>query len=541
MNVAVIASCYGYGIDQVKPWVNSLKQTGFKGMVFVIVYNPSDNILLEYFKSEGIFAFVAQFTGETNMATQRFINYIEVLNTDYGKEVDLVISTDIRDIVFQTDPGVWLQNNMQDYDLVATSEGIRFRHEDWNGGNLEKHFGKKRFVTHADKETLCSGIIAGKKDVIMKLFKTIYEIAFFSEDTGDFVDQVFYNIAIYEIFKEKTRIVSAGEDWVANIGTIKAIPENMPKWSTSSRCETYGYERIRKNKTYNEVLLCKIPEMKDTIVYAENGKPYSIVHQYDRYQPWKEILLEKYGGFKFAKHEDLGFYLWAYKNVESADYILGKLRESYPKADLVISSDNGESFEEVAIKHSAKKYIHGTKSHGPSSKSLESGRYGWTVNEANLWLARLYEACKEIQNDWVMLMEEDILVKQQFTFPANDIIMIPKIHNPISNAGLDWIKSVGGNISYPWYSAGGGSIINKHKFIEAYEKNIDSFVENYERIYEESMKQGAAGWGWNDSIIAVLMYSVNATISVDLPIIESGNEEDNAAIIHKFKKHYRTT
>jgi hypothetical protein len=295
MNTAIIASCYGYNIDQVKPWIESLKKTGFGGKVFVLVYNPQDNTLLDYFRSEGVFTFVGQYLGETNMATQRFLNYIEVLKTEYASDVELVISTDIRDIIFQKDPGVWLQNNIEDYDLVATSEGVKFRHEDWNGGNLEKHFGKKRFLSLADNETLCSGIIAGKKDTIQQLFKVVYDIGFFSEDPGDFVDQIFYNIAIYEIFKEKTKIVPASEDWTANLGTIKALPELSPKWSTSPRCEINGYERFRKIKTYKEALLCKIPEMKeDGLIYAENGKPYAIVHQYDRFQPWKEALLEKY-------------------------------------------------------------------------------------------------------------------------------------------------------------------------------------------------------------------------------------------------------
>jgi protein YibB len=32
---------------------------------------------------------------------------------------------------------------------------------------------------------------------------------------------------------------------------------------------------------------------EDGLIYADNGKPFSIVHQYDRYQPWKEHILGK--------------------------------------------------------------------------------------------------------------------------------------------------------------------------------------------------------------------------------------------------------
>ena len=34
--------------------------------------------------------------------------------------------------------------------------------------------------------------------------------------------------------------------------------------------------------------------MTDDRVIADNGQPFAIVHQYDRYQPWKEILEAKY-------------------------------------------------------------------------------------------------------------------------------------------------------------------------------------------------------------------------------------------------------
>jgi hypothetical protein len=234
----------------------------------------------------------------------------------------------------------------------------------------------------------------------------------------------------------------------------------------------------------------------------------------------------------------LGFYLWAYKNIESVDYILEKLRQSYPDSDLVISSDAGENFQDIANKYNAIKYIHGDKSHGSALDSPEGNRYGWTVNEARLWLDRIYEACKVMTNDYIMLMEEDVLVKERFRFPAKDLIAIP-IKNPIGSAGLDWIRKQGGNANYPYYSAGGGSIFNRLKFIKAYDRHIESFTENYERIYAESMNTGYNGWGWNDCMFCVLMYADNSTLSIDLPIDESGEESSSAPIVHKFKKFYQ--
>lgn len=236
----------------------------------------------------------------------------------------------------------------------------------------------------------------------------------------------------------------------------------------------------------------------------------------------------------------LGFYLWAYENVESVDYAFDKLRKTYSDSEIVLSSDNGEDFSQIAEKHDVHLYIHGSSSHGPCHASLEgNGRYGWTVNEAKIWLERVYEACKHMSHKFVMLMEEDILVKERFKFPNSDIIMIPGFKNPIGKTAMDWVGSRGGRVDYPYYSAGGGSIIKRETFIRAYENHVESFVENYERIYEASMKEGAPGWGWNDSIICVLMYAEKASFSTDLPILETGIEEDSAPIIHNFKKFYR--
>lgn len=301
MNIALLTSIYNYTPEQISPWVNSLKKTNFSGQVFAIVYNPENDEMQKYLTENNIHVCIAYLDGETHIATQRFRDYVELLNSEYAKGVEAVIHTDVRDVIFQSDPGVWLQNNMQDFKLIATSEGVTYRHEDWNNEVLERHFGKNMYLKFADKETLCSGIIAGYVKEIKELFSTIYELMFYSTNPTDFVDQAAHNIAVYEIFSSITKIVQASDNWCANLGTLKALPENNPTWSTSPRTHSSSFERIRKNKTFKETLLCKMPELReDGLIYAENGKPYSIVHQYDRYQPWKDVILDKFSDTVYA-------------------------------------------------------------------------------------------------------------------------------------------------------------------------------------------------------------------------------------------------
>jgi len=294
MKTCILAAAGGYQVDQIKPWVNSLRKTNYQGDVMVVVYDAPDETVPEYLKSENIGVVLGEVNGDLNVATQRFLDFSGILSGDLGKDYDVVITTDIRDVVFQKDPGAWVKENLGDHEILATGEGIKYKYEDWNGDMLQRHFGDKVFGMLKNYETLCSGIIAGKRETLIKLFRTISEIAYYSKDPSAFIDQCYYNIAIRLIYSEKTKIAGGDTDWTANLGTLIAIRMNTPLWSTKSRSEYDSFERFRSHKKFQDVMLCKLPEMVDDQVCNEKGEPYAIVHQYDRFLPWKDALLKKY-------------------------------------------------------------------------------------------------------------------------------------------------------------------------------------------------------------------------------------------------------
>ena len=536
MQVAILAAAQGYNIEQIKPWVTSLQKTNFKGLVGVVLYDRNEE-LAAYLSSHGVHVFTAVLDGLTNIATQRFKDYIQMMQLPVFAEVDWFLHTDIRDVVFQQDPTLFLQNQTQG--IIATGEGVTFKHEDWNGEGMQFNYGEAMYQSMADLETMCSGIIAGRKNELLHLFQTIYDLAFYTPNPEGFADQHYYNVALRKVYSSVTEFVSADTAWVANLGTLIALPMLSPMWSTNPRTPNSSYERMRSG-TYVDNMLVGLPQLIDGQICTPSGEPYIIVHQYDRYQPWKEVMLQNLGGVKtpskVTESTDLGFYMWAYENVENVDYIFTQLRKSYPQSDIVLSSDAGEDFSDIAQKYGVVKYIHGTENHGyPSQK----GRWGWTKEQAKLWLDRFYEACQTVTSPYLMMMDEDVLVKQQFDFLAYDMVMTPNIKNPISRAGMEWIKSRGGVGDYPYYSFGGGSVLRVDKFIQAYENHRDSFFAQYEDIFQKSLSENIGGWGWNDCMLCSLMYAENATFSTNLPVIESGIEDDPAPIIHKFKKYYR--
>ena len=298
----ILAAASGYTPDNVKPWVESLQNSGYDGKVCIIMYETVDNsetALAEYFKENGFHIFLAKPIGDTHIATQRFLDYANLLESDYCKDVDLVIHTDIRDVIFQENPENWLRSNLQRYThIIATGEGITYNHEDWNGDGLQTQFGENVFEEFKDVETLCSGIIAGRKNMIIELFKTMYELAFYSAQPDGFVDQHFYNLAIRKSYSDYTHVSSPSESWNINFGTMVAIPLSDPNWSSTNATAYNGYRRERTGN-YVDNMLSPVPQLIDGKVCNELGVPYAIVHQYDRYQPWKEVLLDSLNIVKY--------------------------------------------------------------------------------------------------------------------------------------------------------------------------------------------------------------------------------------------------
>lgn len=290
MKTAIIAAAKGYTVNDVKPWTESLKNSGFSGMKFVILYEPSDEIA-DYFKENDFNVLIGSDDGMTHIATQRFRDYVNLLNSEHGKDIDFVIHTDIRDVIFQKDPAKWLKDNIGSYHLLASGEAITYRHEDWNGDGVQSHYGKEVFDELIDEETLCSGVIAGRREAFVKLCQTVYELAFFSNDPNGFADQHFYNVAIRKVFSDITKIVSSDEGWNLNCGTTVAIPYNSPDWSTGVRTSYNSYERFRRG-SYIENMIHPIPTIKNGKVMNHLNEEYCMVHQYDRYEPWSMEILD---------------------------------------------------------------------------------------------------------------------------------------------------------------------------------------------------------------------------------------------------------
>jgi hypothetical protein len=142
MRDIVIGAVTNYNWDKIKCWANSLDQSGFDGVKIVLCYNIDFETAEELTKrGYSILAFGRneetkrlEYKKENfNICLDRFFHIWYFLNRLSEKEqFRYVIATDVGDVIFQSNPSKWLEDNMGDKKILVGSECIQYQHEEWN-------------------------------------------------------------------------------------------------------------------------------------------------------------------------------------------------------------------------------------------------------------------------------------------------------------------------------------------------------------------------------------------------------------------------
>jgi len=261
--------------DVLKPWVQSIKDTGFQGdtVLFAIGTTPE---LVKKLIEEGVIVIPVPRNDKMMIHMQRFIHIYNFLKENEGV-YRYVISTDVRDVIFQSDPTLYLDKHISApfvTGIVASSEAIKVKDEEWNRENIRKNFGDYFYNEIKENEVCNVGVLAGRSLLIQELCFYLYQ---FSLNRPDWVcDQAAYNMLLNtKLWSSKTHFTKLKDAWAVN-----AHVTNKP-------------DVVEMLKPY---LLEEAPTMTDDgIIVNSAGVPFVIVHQYDRDPKWMEYFSKKYG------------------------------------------------------------------------------------------------------------------------------------------------------------------------------------------------------------------------------------------------------
>ena len=273
----IIGAFKNYNYNQIKPWIESINQSGFEGDKVLIALNATFETI-EKIEAAGFK--VVRPGGTSNMMfhMERFIHIYTYLLHNH-QNYRYVITTDVRDVVFQSNPSKYLENVLWDGShgpfIVASSEAIQIKNEKWNHDNILTCFGQFFLDQIKEKPVYNVGTLAGYSEHIKDLCAMLFQM---SSNRKDWVaDQAAYNIMLNVL--------------PYNDGSYTHFSQLAEGWT----CNLHVTNKPDQMEEFGPYLLEPRPVFKDgQVVTGVTGEPYCIVHQYDRVPEWKKFFEGKY-------------------------------------------------------------------------------------------------------------------------------------------------------------------------------------------------------------------------------------------------------
>ncbi len=278
MKDLIIGASTGYTWDTLKYWVNSINQSGFDGDKVLVLMNCDRETTMKV-ANAGFTIIGFEQDAQGNLVykhegipvhVERFIHIYEHLcRNDYR----YVITTDVKDVIFQKNPIKFIEENIGDKNLMFASESILYKDEAWGNQNLLETYGKYIYDKFKDNEIYNVGVLAGTGSAMRDLCINIFTAAI--NRPIPICDQSTFNFMISQHPYTDTSLYMKSEDgWACQLGTT-GDPSKI--------------EQFRPH------LLEKTPIFEDGKVWTSHRHEFTIVHQYDRVPEWRKVIEKTYG------------------------------------------------------------------------------------------------------------------------------------------------------------------------------------------------------------------------------------------------------
>jgi len=277
MKDCIVGCATNYDWSKLKYWVNSINASGFEGDKVLILMN-CDKDTAQKITDAGfsIIAFNQDANGNLTYQSQLMVHverFIHIYKLLKDNQYRYVITTDVKDVIFQKNPSTWLENNLTDKeDLVFSSESMKYKDEPWGRENLTQCYGQGIYEDFKNNTIFNVGVLAGRgyamRDLVLQLFLNCINRPI------SIVDQAVFNVMISRHPYLNSSMYTVSEDgWACQLGTT-ADPSKID--------------------SFRPFLLEASPKLEGDKVVTSTGIEYTIVHQYDRVPEWRKVIEAKY-------------------------------------------------------------------------------------------------------------------------------------------------------------------------------------------------------------------------------------------------------
>jgi hypothetical protein len=279
----VLSSSAGYTFDQLRYWIHSLDRCGFTGERIVVVAN-ADPPLIARLEESGCTVVCRERLltpgrhrdeafANHDMSVERFFLYWKILQERREEDTGFVIAVDIRDAIFQQDPGTWLATHLGSRKLVVASEGLTYHDQPWNRDSMRDAFGDDVLGWMGQRLVWNCGTLAGEFAAFRDLALNIFTGC--AARNVPYSDQASLNLLLsLEPYRSLVLFDDGTLGWACQAGTMAAEARG-PELS-------YRFRGVE-------------PLFDGDAVYTRDGTPFCIVHQYDRVPHWKQAIEKRFG------------------------------------------------------------------------------------------------------------------------------------------------------------------------------------------------------------------------------------------------------
>ncbi len=268
----IIGGYTNYQYSMIKPWVKSVTEVCDPETTDkVMVVGNATQEAIDALTADG-WILIPMAEGQPHVV--RFFSIFDYLKDNWQK-YKYVVTTDVRDVIFQSDPFKYLEDKISAKfipNLICGSESIQYKNEPWGDENLLQCYGPYIHALYRDKEIYNVGVLGGRSDYVKDL---VLNIAINSINRPiPIVDQAVFNMLINtQPYQDAVFFAKQQDGWACQAGTV-ADPRRMDE--------------------FRPHLLEAEPVWKDGKVYTCNGTLFTIVHQYDRVPEWNKVIQERY-------------------------------------------------------------------------------------------------------------------------------------------------------------------------------------------------------------------------------------------------------
>ena len=260
-----------------RPYAISLSRSGFSGLKVVIVDQSTSVEVKENLSLLGFIVLEriapAYTSGKWNeWGYSRFHAAAAFLRNNPGFRY--AIWTDARDVIFQSNPSTWLENNLAPSQIVVEGLGHTTKScSTYNDNWVRAMCSDLEWNRIREFETVCTGVFAGNARCMQSLFDALYS-GCHSSNHPNTADQGLLNCLVR----------------TTPYDTIVRVPRPREGFSTIDFTRRGDWYQI--HPTFGEGT--PVMDENGNLCNPETKIPISIVHLYDRMPEWTDIIKRKY-------------------------------------------------------------------------------------------------------------------------------------------------------------------------------------------------------------------------------------------------------